>query len=70
MITHTVTQFAVHPKDHDPLTDVDATTVELIDEGGGRFLEITQHDHDAPRVIRLEFAELEKLYMIARMLWQ
>jgi hypothetical protein len=50
---------------------MDTTTVELIDEGGGQFLEITQHDHhDAPRVIRLEFVELEAIYKTCKQLWQ
>lgn len=70
MIT-TITQFVLHPDDQDALTDSDTTTVDLLDEGGGRFLAITQHDHhDAPRVITLEFEELEKLYNTAKLLWR
>lgn len=68
MITHSVTQFAVHRKDCCPLLGDSTTTVEICDEGGGKYLRITQPDIDS--FIVLDFEELDKLYNIARLLWQ
>jgi hypothetical protein len=41
----------------------DSTTVELVDEGGGDFLTITQYDeHFKEITIRLDLKELPNLY--------
>ena len=67
-ITHSVTKFVVHKRGDDPLLDDSATEVELLDEGGGRFIRISRPDTAVE--LYLDFEELEKLYSVAKLLWQ
>jgi anthranilate phosphoribosyltransferase len=55
----TITQIVVHGDDEDALNGNDTTTIELVDEGSGRFITLTQFDSEYNEVVtRLDPKEI------------
>jgi hypothetical protein len=54
----TIIAISVHPEGENPIFGEQATHVQLQDESGGMFIEITQcHDHTESGKVRMEFEE-------------
>lgn len=62
MIKATTTQIVLHrEEDFDMIQDT--TTVDLVNEGGGRFITLTQYDSEFKEiVIRLDPTEIQLLF--------
>jgi hypothetical protein len=62
MLKATVTEVMIH-SDIDMAMITDTTTINLVDEGGGRFITITQYDDNFKEiVIRLDPNEITTLF--------
>lgn len=62
MLKATTTEMVIH-SDSDKTMLEDTTTVKLVDEGGGRFITITQYDHNYDAVVvRLDLNEIPILF--------
>lgn len=62
MLKATVTEVVIH-SDSDKIMVEDTTTVNLVNEGGGQFITITQYDHNYEAIIiRLDPKEIPMLF--------
>lgn len=66
----TMTQFAIHREDENPVFGDNVTRVALEDEGGGCFLVLSQVDYNGENKIRIDFSELDVILKTAKELWE
>lgn len=66
----TMTQFAIHREDENPIFGDNVTRVSLEDEGGGPFLVLSQVDYNGTNKIRVDFSELDVILKTAKELWE
>jgi hypothetical protein len=61
VIKATITEIIIH-RDEDPDLTQDTTTVKLVDEGGGRFITLTQYNDNYNEItLRLDPTEIPLL---------
>lgn len=64
MLKTTITEIVIH-SDSDQAMIKDTTTVNIVDEGGGRFITITQYDYEFNEVIiRIDPKEVSILFKV------
>lgn len=64
-----ITEVSIYPASDSPIYSARATKIALEDEGGGRFISITQDTDDyGTQCIRLDFAEIPHLVEAVRIL--
>jgi hypothetical protein len=61
-------EVVLYPADHNPFLSNRATYVSLQDEGGGAFIDITQHDDSRNNTVRFDFEEIEHLLKAVNLL--